>query len=360
MSKPKTASELTEQRQNLAVSYYQNALEVSDPNRKILSRPRGGLPASIVAGLRAAQTEVNLGITAFRQTYPNVTPDVSQYPFSKQFDSPVVFTANGTFTVPTGAAGIEVHLWGGGGKGTYGGASSNAGSGAYVTGTINLGDGVLLNIAVNAGAGGTVGVGGPGGGYTGIYRGTNAQSNYFAIAGGGGGAANNSGGSTQIGGGATWSGTAWQGGQAGSLTRSTASNATGQAPFGGGTWYIGGGGGSQTEGGQRGGDGGAGSALQGGNGSPNPNNAQGYQLIAGGGGGGYFGGGGSGNTYGFQTGGGGGSSYTGGLINASGEDGAPASAVPGGVSTKYYVAGFGGAGQNGRAVIVPFRFVQNI
>lgn len=351
MPAPKTASELTQSRESRTISYYQNALEVTDPNNKILTRPKGGKSASFVSALLEAKTEENLGITVFRQTYSNVTPDLSQYPKSKVFGDYVEILTNTTYTIPTGSDGVEVHLWGGGGGGTRGG------SGAYVTGTINLGGGTPLNVILNAGKGNTVGLGSMGGGYTGIYRGTNVQSNYLAIAGAGGGATN-AGATAHVGGGATWSGTAFQGGPPGTNTRSTSSNA---ADAYGGSWSFGGGGGSQTQGGDRGGTGStAGSALQGGQGSTNPNNAQGYQLLPGGGGGGYFGGGGSGDTYTFTTGGGGGSSYTGGLVNASGEDGAPGSSVPGGTTTKYYVSGYGGATQNGRAVLVPFQFQQII
>ncbi len=352
--KPKTAQQMTEHRKNLAVSFYQNNQLVQDPRGQIVRRTSSQPLASFNVYMREAQTEANLGITAFRETYPYITPLPSLYGKRKNFGTATAFITTSTYTIPEGADGVDVHLWGGGGKGQQNGATSRAGSGAYVTGSITLGPGNLLNVILNAGEGGTVGYGGKGGGYTGIYRGANVQSNYLAIAGGGGGCTNQVGGSEHVGGGATWSGTAWQGG-AGPLSRTTDTN-----PYGtwGGAWYIGGGGGSQTQGGSS--VGGAGSALQGGSGSPNPNNAQPYQLFPGGGGGGYFGGGGGGDTYSFQTGGGGGSSYTGGLVNPSGEDGAPASATPGGVRTQYYIPGYGGSGQNGRAVIVPYTLVFDI
>ncbi len=357
--KPKTAQQMTEHRKNLAVSFYQNNQLVQDPRGQIVRRTSSQPLASFNVYVREAQTEANLGITAFRETYPYITPLTSLYGKRKNYGTPTAFISTATYTIPTEAEGIEVHLWGGGGKGVLNGATSNAGSGAYVRGDIASAPGNTFNVILNAGEGPTWGYGGKGGGYTGIYRGANVQSNYLAIAGGGGGCTNKVGGSEHVGGGATWSGTAWQGG-AGPLSRSTAAN-----PFGswGGTWYIGGGGGSQTQGGSGVGSNAqslAGSALQGGPGSVHPNNAQSYQLYPGGGGGGYFGGAGGSDTYDFQTGGGGGSSYTGGLVNPSGEDGAPASATPGGVRTQYYIPGYGGAGQNGRAVIVPYTLVFDI
>lgn len=345
MPAPKSASELTTQRESLAISYYNNALAISDPNGKVLSRPRKGLTASAIANLKTAQTSTNLGISVFQTTYPNVTPDLSQYPLTR-IDGPMtVFTSSGSFSVPAGYENAEVHLWGGGGVDLY------SGTGAYVTGTMKVSPGSSVNIAVNAGIG--IGRQGKnGGGYTGIYIGTNTQANYYAIAGGGGGGCYYSG-SYHVGGGATWSGTAYQGGPAGTGIRSTAKNTA--AGDGANT---GGGGGSQTVGGSTAGGGGVGSALQGGAGSGQPGNAQGYQLFSAAGGGGYFGGAGGGDTYFSLAAGGGGSSYTGKILNVYGEDGLSGGTLPGGAGTKYYAAGYGGRNQGGRCVIIPFRYGQ--
>ncbi len=78
--KAKTAKQMTEQRQNLAVSFYKNSQEVQDPGNQIVRRTSNLPLASFTSYLREAQTEANLGITVFRQTYPYITPLRSLYP----------------------------------------------------------------------------------------------------------------------------------------------------------------------------------------------------------------------------------------------------------------------------------------
>ena len=346
MPQPKSASDITRERDNLAISYYFNALEIEDPNGKILSRPRKGLSASALSNLRAAKTEENLGLSVFQIVYPNIVPNPAEYPPTRIYGPNVELTASGSFTVPLGYSDFELHLWGGGGV-----VATYSGTGAYVTGTFSTSTGNSFNVAVNAGRG--IGRDGRnGGGYTGIYRGTNTQANYIAIAGGGGSACSY-GGSYKVGGGATWSGTAYQGGVDGTSQRSTAVNLSGGVD----SFNESGGGGSQTQGGESGFFGpGPGTALKGADGSNQPDNAQPGQTFAAGGGGGYFGGGGGSRTYYTTAAGGGGSSYTGGIQNPSGEDGSTGGGSPGGTTTKFYVPGYGGVNQGGRCVVVFYKF----
>lgn len=345
MPEPKSASDITRERDNLAISYYFNALEIEDPNGRILSRPRKGLSASAVSNLKAAKTEENLGLSVFQVVYPNIVPDPAVYPLTKIYADPIVFTASGSFTVPAGFTNVEIHFWGGGGRDQY------SGTGAYITGVFSASPGNSFNIAVNAGSG----IGRDnrnGGGYTGLYTGANTQANYYAIAGGGGSGCFY-GGSYKVGGGATWSGTAYQGGVAGTSQRSTDVNLSGGVD----SFNESGGGASQTRGGDSGFYGtGPGTALKGADGSNQPDNAQPGQTMSAGGGGGYFGGGGGSRTYFTTAAGGGGSSYTGRIQNAYGEDGSTGGGSPGGTTTKYYASGFGGVNQGGRAVILCFRY----
>ena len=82
--KAKTAKEMTEQRQNQAVSFYKNSQEVQDPGNQIVRRTSNLPLASFNAYLREAQTEANLGITVFKQTYPYITPLRSLYPVKQR------------------------------------------------------------------------------------------------------------------------------------------------------------------------------------------------------------------------------------------------------------------------------------
>ena len=182
-----------------------------------------------------------------------------------------------TYTVPAGMTMAKAYLWGQGGKG-WGGTTNNGGGAAFVSGTFSVIPGEQLAVAVNYGGGG--GFGANGGGLTGVFRSTIAQSNSIAIAAGGGG-----GGSfiTTVGG--------FGGVVAGSSGSYRGPNV--------------GVGATQTAAGAGAGEGASsGGALQGGGGGA-------------GGGGGYFGGGGGGNNSVDQVGGGGGSSFVGGLFPGS-------------------------------------------
>ena len=182
-----------------------------------------------------------------------------------------------TYTVPAGMTMAKAYLWGQGGKG-WGGTTNNGGGAAFVSGTFSVIPGEQLAVAVNYGGGG--GFGANGGGLTGIFRSTIAQSNSIAIAAGGGG-----GGSfvTTVGG--------FGGVVAGSSGSYRGPNV--------------GVGATQTAAGAGAGEGASsGGALQGGGGGA-------------GGGAGYFGGGGGGNNSVDQVGGGGGSSFVGGLFPGS-------------------------------------------
>jgi hypothetical protein len=261
------------------------------------------------------------------------------------------FTADGTYTFPTGITKVRAYLWGGGGKtGTQ--AGGIGGAGAYMAVDIPKGARTTLTVYLNKGGGlcGPVNGGGFGGGYSAVYT---VADGYIAVAGAGGG----SGGNFFGGGGGFFNGS--QGGnstQAGTI--STANN------------YSHGGGGSQSAGGSGGVspfnasffNGNAGSSLQGGN-------AQTGTGYGGGGGGGYYGGGGGGgdanqSPYTGMGAGGGGSSYVsavGTLIEGqAGPNGAVGGVNPGGRSSGYYLSPYGASNQNGLVVIVPYLPVQQI
>lgn len=194
------------------------------------------------------------------------------------------------------AVGVSLVLNGaGGGGGNYSGGSSPAGAGGKTTGTISCLPGMTrylvvggkgLSMAPNTSTGtrpvgggglaGTLGYGGQGGGYSGIFTGTSAiQSNAIMIAGGGGG-------------GGSGSNTALYGGAGGGTT---GGDGGGGGAGLGGTQSAGGAGYS------------AGSALLGGD----PTEAD--YGGGGGGGGGYYGGGAGSNGAHPDSGGGGGSGY---------------------------------------------------
>jgi hypothetical protein len=82
--KAKTAKQMTEQRQNLAVSFYKNSQEVQDPGNQVVRRTSNQPLASFNSYLREAQTEANLGITVFKQMYPYITPLRSLYPIRQR------------------------------------------------------------------------------------------------------------------------------------------------------------------------------------------------------------------------------------------------------------------------------------
>jgi hypothetical protein len=217
-------------------------------------------------------------------------------------------------------------MWGAGG-GDSGGSTGDGGGGGYTTGNINITSGNIYSLVVgergyymylyhnntslndfqatNYGGGGrTAQSSGSGGGYSGIFRGSNVnQSAALLIAGGGGG-----------------------GGQAGAVNVGGGHGGGTAGASGGQYIWVAGGGGSQSAGGA-GPQANPGAALRGGD------SLTGSDLPGGAGGGGYFGGGaargGSGHS---ASGGGGGSGFV-------------SPVVPGGVT----VAGSGATAGNSSA-----------
>lgn len=250
------------------------------------------------------------------------------------FATKLTFTADTTFTVPTGVTTIRIKAWGGGGgyrgagggfaKGDFtvtpgnvlairiggGGGIVTAAAGGFTTAAANGGGKGYKKNDAGFGAGG-------GGGYSGVFTSnTVSQANALLVAAGGGGGALGSSDSTYIA----------SGGGGGGLVGSNGITTNGTA----------GAGGTQSAGGSIGGG-----ALIGGD-SPSGT------VIIGGGGGGYFGGGtGQG---GYTLSGGGGSSYTkSGATNTQNTSGANG---PGGLaptSDSDYVVDVGKGGAQGVA-----------
>ena len=248
----------------------------------------------------------------------------------------IIATGAATYTVPAGASGVYVFLWGG--AGGYGNQPNGVGgSGGFVSGFYACPAGTVLSYVIgnsllygttggtptilNGGGGSSSGGGNVvGGGFAGIFNAATTaavtQGNAIAIAGGGGAA-----------------------GQYASA-------------YGGGGGYPVGGSSVITS---YGGYGFGGSQSIGGVGSQYNGSAI---IGAGGGGGGYYGGGANG-----FGGGGGGSSYIGGLTSgAYYENGSNASAttqtiLPGGYTNQYYASPYGQSSStaysNGRIVIIP-------
>jgi hypothetical protein len=206
-----------------------------------------------------------------------------------------VFDAQGTTNLRVSIGGkFQVYAWGGGGgggqsSGTGGGGGAAQGTLTAVPGTYAIvvgggGDyrpapgGVGTRPEGGGGFPGAIGGGGQGGGYSGIFAKSVAQSNALLIAGGGGGG-----------------GYAGNGGPGGGIT----TGSDGSGPNAGA-------GGSPTAGGMGAGGAGSGSALLGGDAG-----VAGDQGGGGGGGGGYFGGGAgfNGDNPPGNSGGGGGSGY---------------------------------------------------
>jgi hypothetical protein len=152
IQKPKLASELTEHRQNLAVSFYSNNLEVIDPASKVVYRVSNRIPASFSAFVKEAKTESNLGITVFKQTYPNIVPDRTLYGtptgsiyfasltgvqvFNGNGFTSYRFTGNQSFTVTDTTIRVDYLLIGGGGGG--GNFFGNGGSAGTVVQSTNI------------------------------------------------------------------------------------------------------------------------------------------------------------------------------------------------------------------------------
>ena len=267
----------------------------------------------------------------------------------------ITTTGSNFYTVPAGAQGVYVYLWGAGGGGradAYAGVGSAGGGGGFVSGFYSCSAGTNLITVVgavggsagssgatsNGGPGNYYGAGAPGGGFSGLFlsnAGGIAQSNAIAIAGGGGG------GGFEFG----YNGNPKYGGYGGYTSGGNVGKDDGTLAS---ASYSGG---SQTAGGL--GDA-VGTALTGGT------------SFVGGGGGGWYGGSGNGNGYG----GTGGSSYIGNINGASGgvgltsgtsnENGItliyttmPSSnAFPGGRTNSYYVSGKGVGNGSGPGLVV--------
>ena len=207
------------------------------------------------------------------------------------------FSTAGPYTITiSNPASVLLRTWGSGGRNDY--INFDSGGGGFAEGTMTLQSATTYYVVVGSGGGtaptyspgnapipyGGGGahnnpVGGPGGGFSGMFISSISQPNSILIAGGGGGCYGNGSGG---GGGGT-----------------TGQNGAGTGTAGGGTQIAGGAGGIGG-----GGTGTAGSALTGGKGSTNSG--------ASGGGGGYYGGGGGGGGTGAGDygSGGGGSGYT--------------------------------------------------
>jgi len=271
-----------------------------------------------------------------------------------------------TWTVPSGITSATIQAWGAGGGSDSANSGKYGAGGGYATGILAVTAGATMKIVVGQGGpmGSHGGSGGSGGGYSGIFVTSVSHGNARLIAGAGAGAGDNNNGGE--GGGTTGTdgredsslnnhgrgGTQSAGGDRGDINYTTQS---GIQPTSG----------SALQGGNGGGDPGAGHGLTpaayggGGQGGHEPGGSQG----GGGGGGGYYGGGGGdGNAYGNNgggggAGGGGGSSYIGHSDVSSGSTTAGTNQTSGGSSATNYSSGIGNAGTNtaggnGRLVII--------
>jgi len=269
-----------------------------------------------------------------------------------------------TWTVPSGVTTATIQAWGAGGGSDSANSGQYGAAGGYATGILTVSAGDVMKIVVGQGGrlGSHGGSGGSGGGYSGIFLTSVSHANSRLIAGAGGGAGDgNMGGE---GGGTTGTdgredssnnnhgrgGTQSAGGDKGNISYTSQS---GILPTSG----------SALNGGDGGGDAGAGHGYTpasyggGGRGGHEPGGSQG----GGGGGGGYYGGGGGdGNAYGNNSGqgagGGGGSSYIGHANISSGSTTSGTNQTSGGASAANYASGIGNAGTNtnggnGRLVI---------
>lgn len=243
------------------------------------------------------------------------------------------------FQVPVATTKITVYMWGAGG----GGNTNYGGAGAMVQGVLTVIPGETLNIVVGQGGirygastygGGGNGtttlneMGASGGGRSAIQRGGTAPANDIVVAGGGGGAGAYG---TNIGGAATFSGTANNGADTlGNNLYGRGGTQTGGGA-GGGTGYYGIG-----YNGSRGTGGGTSQPGSGGGGGAN---------AGGGGGGGFWGGGGGATGPGDGAGGGGGSSLTDGLSLVPGQSVLGFNSANGytapNTSSPYYQSGIG-------------------
>jgi len=254
-----------------------------------------------------------------------------------------IFTASGTFSVPSGISSVEVLVvGGGGGGGGYAGALANG----YYSGGGGAG-GLVYNPSYPVTPGGTVSVtvGDGGGGSAGPAQGGDGQSSAFgtitAQGGGGGGAANRPGnGDPGRAGGS--------GGGGGSYLEGSSAGSGGpgqQGPSGGGTGYGNNGGAAAQNGPAGGGGGGAGAAgsngvmpspaVGGGTGGPG-GDGRAYTIA-------------DGTTPVYYAGGGGGGSHGG---MSSGEGGLGGADVRGTATANRGGGGGAGTGNGGKGVVI--------
>ena len=250
----------------------------------------------------------------------------------------VVFDYTGaveSWTVPVGATGINVRMWGAGGAS----CGTRSGGGGYSAGVLAVSEGEAISVLVggtggnpSGAAGGAGGFGGGGAGGNGHFNqwdaggcGGGGRSEVIAVAGtitaGGGGGAGQGGvpGTTAAGGGAS--------GQTGSQLAACYGNGSGVGSGHGGGGGIGGAGGAGGADAISGaGNGAPGGALAGGAGGSDTSTTRG--RGAGGGGGGYGGGGGGGasDSWSAGVGGGGGGRTVAGGQTVAGNDATPAMA----------------------------------
>lgn len=255
--------------------------------------------ASGIFGLTDYQVLVGAGL--FPNNRPilkrfNISPSVlGKSTWDLDADGALSLDTAGTWTItPLSSYNLNVKMWGAGGTT----ALYSGGAGGSSVGVIAATNGTTYVIRVGAvnGGGAAFGTAGAGGGYSGIFTGSETFANSLIIAGGGGGGGRDDGGR-----GAT-------GGAGGGTTGQSSSGFTGTTATGG----------TQSAGGTKGGGSSPGtsdgSQLTGGIGSPTPT----LNYAGGGGGSGYYGGGGGGIQSAWASGGGaGGSGYIGGVTSAT-------------------------------------------
>lgn len=296
---------------------------------------------TIVKAVSTTLADGDIAANQFVTVIYNGTNFVLQNPVANAFNTDVqTFTANGTWTKPSGAKSVKIQAWGaggsGGGAGSGTGSAGGGGGGSFVEWLFNASDlssteAVVVGVGPAGGVGNANGAVGP--------NSTVGTTKVIAYGGGGGSLANaGSGGAAGGGGGIS---------AVGVSVTNTATGGAGGAPSGGaagavGTFGGGGGGGNNTAGGLsvQGGGGGGGGGSGGGNG--------GTSYFGGGGGGG---GGNNSAIGGTSTRGGAGGA--GSALNANGSAGsAPGGGGGGAQSTSG--AFNGGAGGDGKVIITTY------
>jgi hypothetical protein len=176
----------------------------------------GGANGALIERMRIQGDGVvqvtNLAGTGNRMVAANASGQLYALSVPSANNEGVYYYASGniqTFVVPAGVTQITVHMWGGGGGGSWYSLSWNygsGGSGAYLTGTIGVTPGEILRI--------TPGFGGAGGVSCSSYRGNGGQGSIIsrggtnlAVAPGGGGGSYGNAASVGRGGGVSPNGT---------------------------------------------------------------------------------------------------------------------------------------------------------